>query len=77
MFDELFSIDNLLKGWLKFKSGKTRKADVISFDYHLEDNLFSLYEDLKSGRYVHSSYSYFKYLIVKNETFIKQKLGIE
>ncbi len=31
----------------------------MSFNYHLEDNLFSLYEDLISGKYEHLAYEYF------------------
>ena len=31
----------------------------MSFEYHLENNLFSLYEDLISDKYKHSAYEYF------------------
>jgi len=74
MYDELFSIDNILKGWLKFKSGKTRKTDVVSFEYQLEDNLFSLYEDLKADRYLHSPYSYFQVFDNKKRDIYKAKV---
>lgn len=32
----------------------------MSFEYHLEDNLFSLYEDLKFNRYRHFEYEHFQ-----------------
>ncbi len=59
MFDELFSLRNLLQAWRKFRSGKTRKRDVVSFEYHLEDNIFSLYEEMTGGAYKHKAYKYF------------------
>lgn len=31
----------------------------MSFSYHLEDNIFSLYEDLACGKWQHSAYEYF------------------
>lgn len=74
MFDELFSIDNILKAWFKFKSGKTGKYDVISFEYHLEDHLFCLYEDLKFGRYKHSPYSYFQVFDNKQRDIYKAEV---
>ena len=60
MFEELFSIDNLFYAWKKFKKGKSRKKDVIEFEYNLEDNIFSLHTDIISGRYQHGEYSYFR-----------------
>lgn len=45
--------------WRKFKLGKDRKVAVMWFERHLEDNLFSLYYDLKSRSYRHGEYQYF------------------
>jgi len=45
---------------VKFRRGKTAKYDVMNFELHLEDNLFSLFEDLNNETYRHSSYKYFQ-----------------
>lgn len=58
-FEELTSIENLLRSWRKFKIGKNKKWDVVAFERNLEDNLFLLYHELKSGEYRHSEYKYF------------------
>lgn len=60
MFNELFSIDNFFRAWRKFKSGKSHKKDVVSFEYHLEDNIFSLYDDVVNKWYKHKSYAFFQ-----------------
>ncbi len=60
MFSELFSIDNLFKAWREFKSGKTGKEDVMYFEYHLENNIFSLYDDIVNSKYKHSKYKFFQ-----------------
>jgi RNA-directed DNA polymerase len=59
-FDELFNFDNLLNAWRFFRRGKTGKADVQSFERHLEDNLFDLYEELRIGGYKHRAYKFFQ-----------------
>ena len=58
-FDNLISLENLLRAWRKFKIGKDKKSEVIRFERYLEDNLFSLYHDLKSQTYRHGEYHYF------------------
>ena len=57
---ELISVENLFKSWRAYKKEKGRKADVVEFERHLEDNLFSLHNQLKKGNYQHDSYSHFK-----------------
>lgn len=59
-YEELVSVENLFDSWRTYKKGKSRKADVMEFERHLEDNLFSLHEKLKTGNYVHAGYSYFR-----------------
>lgn len=58
-FEELISIENLLRSWQKFKIGKNKKWDVMAFERNLEDSLFLLYHELKNGEYRHSEYEYF------------------
>ena len=74
IYSELFSINNILRAWQKFRLGKTRKYDVVSFQCHLEDNLFSLYEDLKSGKYKHSRYEHFQVFDSKKRDIHKAKV---
>ncbi|MFH0905411.1 MAG: reverse transcriptase/maturase family protein [bacterium] len=45
--------------WKEFRKGKRAKLDVQAFEYHLEDNIFALHDDLVSGRYRHGRYYQF------------------
>ncbi|MBI2011417.1 RNA-directed DNA polymerase [Candidatus Daviesbacteria bacterium] len=49
-------IDNLFQAWNEFRKGKKKRADIQAFERNLEDNLFSLYEMLKSKTYRHGDY---------------------
>lgn len=73
-YDELFSINNIFKAWGQFRRGKTNKKDVMNFELHVEDNLFCLYEDLRSGVYMHSSYKYFQIFDNKKRDIYKAKV---
>ena len=59
IFEKLVSLENLFLAWERFKRGKTSKADVQKFELHLEDNLFSLREQLTNGAYRHDPYESF------------------
>jgi RNA-directed DNA polymerase len=60
MFEYLFSLNNLFYAWKKFKKGKSKKIDVIEFEFNLEDNIFSLHKDILTGNYHHGSYYFFQ-----------------
>ncbi len=45
--------------WREFKKGKTKRKDVLEYEFSLEDNLFQLYQELRSKTYKHSKYSSF------------------
>lgn len=45
--------------WQVFRSGKTKKKDVVKFERHLEDNLFALHNELVTGQYRHGGYERF------------------
>jgi len=45
--------------WREFKKGKTKRKDVLEFEFNLEDNIFQLYQELKTKTYKHSEYSSF------------------
>ncbi|OGB74344.1 hypothetical protein A2V68_01160 [candidate division Kazan bacterium RBG_13_50_9] len=46
--------------WTEFRKGKRSKSDVQAFELHLEDNIFTLYEELKRGTYRHGGYHQFR-----------------
>lgn len=52
-------MENLFLAWREFRRGKSKKPDVIEFEYNLEDNLFELHQELKSGVWRHSHYTAF------------------
>lgn len=59
LFVHIVSIPNLLRAWREFKKGKVKKKDVSSFELRLEDNIFTLHEDLISGSFNHAAYQEF------------------
>lgn len=58
-FEELTSIENLFQAWNEFRKGKRKRIDVQNFERNLEDNLFKLYDELKTKSYRHGSYQSF------------------
>ena len=74
MFNQLFSLVNIFNAWRKFRLGKTRKNDVISFEYHLEDNILSLYEDISVNKYKHGEYEHFQVFDNKKRDIYKAKV---
>jgi len=70
-FDEIISLKNLFASWDEFKRHKNRRPDVLAFEHHLEDNIFQLHQDLKSGRYRHGGYSTFRICDPKPRTISK------
>jgi len=59
MYDDLISLSNLFSSWKEFRKGKQRKPDVQLFERFLEDNIFALHEELRSGTYEHGRYETF------------------
>ncbi|MBI4097108.1 MAG: group II intron reverse transcriptase domain-containing protein [Candidatus Levybacteria bacterium] len=58
-YNNLIVLENLFQAWDEFLVGKKEKNDVQLFSRHLEDNLFSLHQALKSKTYRHGSYESF------------------
>lgn len=56
IFKKIISLENLFLAWSEFKKGKMKKTDVQNFNLFLENNIFQLYRELKSGKYKHSKY---------------------
>ena len=59
VFDQIISLENLFAAWLEFRCGKRGRQDVQEFERNLEDNVFSLREELVAGAYRHGSYHRF------------------
>ena len=55
----LITIENLFKSFYLFRKGKTKSNDLLLYERNLEDNLFDLYEKLKSKRYKPGPYTGF------------------
>ena len=59
LFGKIVGAENLFLAWDEFKHGKLNKLDVLQFEKNLEQNIFQLYRDLRSGRYKHGPYKGF------------------
>ncbi|HWQ99683.1 MAG TPA: reverse transcriptase domain-containing protein [Candidatus Methylomirabilis sp.] len=59
LFEQICSVENIFSAWARFSDGKRSKADVMAFEFRLEDNLFALRDSLLSGEYRHDPYKPF------------------
>lgn len=59
-FEEMFSVENLLKAFFEFRKGKRNKGDVAFFTTSLFTNISSLHKDIMEERYRHGKYYNFK-----------------
>src|SRR3989344_6683210 len=59
-FDDVISIEKLLKAWHEFVRGKRKKLDVQEFSLRLMDNIIELYETLVNKTYKHRGYVGFR-----------------
>jgi len=74
VYNELVSLDNIFSAWKAFKSGKTRKKEVMEFENKLEDNLFDLHNKLVKKIYKHSEYKKFIIADPKQRTIHKAEI---
>ena len=58
-FNSIISKENLLRAWQEFKRGKTKKDDVLVFEFNLEQNIFELHRELKEKTYIPKPYQEF------------------
>jgi len=58
-FSNIISLENLFLSWQEFRYGKRHKKDVQDFEKKLENNIFSLHQELILGKYQHSNYTSF------------------
>lgn len=59
VFEKIISPENLFCAWEEFRAGKTKRKDVCQFEFKLEENMFKLHDELKTGNYRHGSYGSF------------------
>ena len=59
LFEKMISLEYLFESWYAFRRGKRKKLDVQIFERHLEDNIFSLRDELASCEYKHGPYFQF------------------
>lgn len=59
-YDKALTYENLMKAHKLSKRGKFLRKDVILFSMDVEENIQKLYEELKTGKYQHGSYTSFK-----------------
>jgi len=59
-FDDVISVDNLLRAWREFLKDKKKRKDVREFSFNLMDNIILLHHDLKNKNYHHRGYQSFK-----------------
>lgn len=59
-FNDIISIENLMKAWEEFVKGKRNRKDVVCFQANLEINILQLHCDLSDRTYMHGSYFAFK-----------------
>lgn len=52
-------LGNVWKSWFAFRKGKRMSDKMHEFQYHLENRLFELYEDLNNGTYRNGQYRHF------------------
>lgn len=60
IYQDIISIENLLKSYKEFLKGKRKKRDVVLFDLNLTDNILLLHSELFSKTYKHGGYLSFK-----------------
>lgn len=55
-YNNIITIENLLKAWEEFLPGKKKRIDVMAFQNRLMNNICDLHNALLSRAYIHGSY---------------------
>lgn len=74
LINDITSIENLFLSWKNFRKGKRHKPDVQQFERYLEDNLFQLRQEFKTGSYRHGNYISFNITDPKSRLIHKAKV---
>ncbi len=59
LFQEVIAPEALFLAWDEFRVGKGNKADVLNFEWELEQNIFELRRELREKTYRHGPYTDF------------------
>jgi len=59
-FQDIISVENLLRAWNKFLPGKRMKTDVQEFSLDLMENILELHQNLCDHTYQHGPYQAFR-----------------
>lgn len=59
MFDKICSFENLHRAYLGARKCKRNRSEILKFNYHLEENLLKLQQELLSQTYQHGGYRQF------------------
>ncbi|MHA7877471.1 MAG: reverse transcriptase domain-containing protein [Bacteroidota bacterium] len=59
LFNQMVTIENMLRAWRQFRKGKQRRKDIQYFERYLEDFIFQLHQDLITLNYQHGPYQHF------------------
>lgn len=59
VFETAIAPQSLFSAWDAFRKGKSRKRDVMAFEYKLEQNIFALHHELRMKTYRHGGYADF------------------
>lgn len=51
IYDNLITLENIFLGFQEFKKQKKKTAELLLFEKNLEDNLFTIYKQLKNRKY--------------------------
>ena len=73
-YDKALTYENLMKAHKLSKRGKFLRKDVILFSMDVEENIQKLYEELKTGKYQHGSYTSFKIYEPKERRIVSQSM---
>ncbi|MFV0275406.1 MAG: hypothetical protein ACK5HL_04135 [Bacilli bacterium] len=57
--DEYLTFDKFLNAEKRASNGKKNKFEVLKFRFNLENNLYSLIDDIKEGKYINGKYREF------------------
>jgi len=59
LFSKIIGIGNLFAAWREFSRSKKKKKDIAQLEFNLEENLFTLHEELSRKIYTHQPYESF------------------
>ncbi|MGH7156544.1 MAG: reverse transcriptase domain-containing protein [Candidatus Saccharimonadales bacterium] len=59
LYEQIISAENIFLAWDEFRLGKNGRADVMKFEWRLEENIFNLQRQLSDKTYRHGSYHAF------------------